>query len=361
MARPSLHQFIVGATPGDAITGHALLLQRWLREDGFYSELFAEGIHADLRGQVLSYLAYRPSHLEQVVILHHSIGSAMVDHLLAQRVRFVLIYHNVTPPDFFHSADPVLVKQLETGRAQLAQLRARTILALGISLYDESELREAGFAKTGVLPIPLRESDYNLEPNSDLQKCYSEGGPNLLFVGRLSPNKRQEDLIKLLYFYRRIAPAARLFLVGSPWMPEYADWLQELADELGLGAAVIFAGHVSQQDLVTYYRLADVFVSMSEHEGFGKPLIESMYFGVPVLAHAAAAVPETMGDAGILFHRKDYEALAEVIDLLVCDESLRQRIIARQHERVQSFSELSVRRKWNDFLTELDRAQRLSP
>jgi glycosyltransferase involved in cell wall biosynthesis len=346
MGRQALHQFIAGAAPGDAITDHALLLRRWLREDGFRAEVFAEGIHPALVSEIRSYLNYRPSRAGEIAILHHSIGSAVVEHLLSLDVRFLLIYHNVTPPRFFQAIDPVLAKQLETGRSQLARLEKRTVMGLGVSRYDELELQERGFSPTGVLPIPLEEARYQIEPNRDLLERYHDGEPSLLFLGRLAPNKRQEDLIKLLYCYRRIAPSARLFLAGSPWIAAYADWLRDLTGALRLNEAVVFAGHVSQQDLVTYYRLTDVYVSMSEHEGLGKPLIESMYFGVPVLAYAAAAVPETMGGAGVLFHHKNYEALAEMVDILTRDAALRQCVIGRQRERVRAFLEPQVRQTW---------------
>ncbi|MEM4204662.1 MAG: glycosyltransferase family 4 protein [Candidatus Methanomethylicaceae archaeon] len=347
-----LHQFIIGATPGDAITDNALLIQRWLREDGFDSEIYAESIHPSLVGKVKPYREYRPSHPGELVILHHSIGSDLVEHLLQQDLRFLVIYHNITPSTFFQPADPVLVAQMQRGREQLKRLRERTVLALGVSSFNEAELREVGFVHTGVLPIPLDPSQYELELNSDLVNRYRDTGPRLLFVGRLVPNKKQEDLIKLLYFYRRIEPFARLFLVGAPWVPAYAEWLEELAEELGLGGAVIFTGHVSQQDLVTYYRLADVYVSMSEHEGFGKPLIEAMYMGVPVLAYAAGAVPETLGGAGVLFRTKDFEALAEFIDIIIKNGELRERIIKRQRERAQAFLERNVSRIWEEFISQ---------
>jgi glycosyltransferase involved in cell wall biosynthesis len=346
----TLHQFIIGATPGDAITDQAFVIQRWLREAGFQSEIYAESIHPSLLRKVKPYRDYRPARPGELVILHHSIGSDLVDHLLGQSVCFLIVYHNVTPPHFFQPFDPSLARQVSRGREQLQSLRKRTVLALGDSSFNETELRRAGYAHTGVLPIVLDPAQYDLEPNSDLLARYQGGGVKLLFVGRLVPNKRQEDLIKLLWYYRRIDPEARLFLVGSPWVPSYAEWLQELAEMLGLADAVVFTGHVSQQDLVTYYRLADIYVSMSEHEGFGKPLIESMYFGIPVLAYAAAGVPETMGGAGVLFREKDYEALAELVDIIVKDETIRDRIVARERERVKEFLEPSVRQKWEQYL-----------
>jgi glycosyltransferase involved in cell wall biosynthesis len=346
----TLHQFIIGATPGDAITDHALVLQRWLREAGLDSEIYAESIHPSLLGKVRPYHEYRPRRVGELGILHHSIGADLVDALVDMGVCFLLIYHNITPPDFFQFTDPMLTAQVRRGKEQLERLRERTVLALGDSSFNEHELRRIGYTQTGVLPLVLDPSRYTLEPNPDLLARYRNRGSGLLFVGRIVPNKRQEDLIRLLYFYRRIDPTARLFLVGAHWAPAYVEWLQNLSTELGLEDAVIFVGHVSQADLITYYHLADVYVSMSEHEGFGKPLIESMYLGVPVVAYAAAAVPETMGGAGVLFHVKDYEVLSELVDLIVKDGALRERIITRQRERAQAFLEPNVRRRWECFL-----------
>lgn len=350
MSKPVLHQFTVGATPGDAITEHAFLLRRWLRQAGIESDIYAASIHPSLAEEVMPYGRYRPSKPGELVILHHSIGADIVEDLLDRHLRFLVIYHNVTPPSFLRPLDPQLATQLERGRSQLRRLREYTVLALGVSGYNEAELKQVGFARTGVLPIVMDTVSFDLEPDPALLARYRNGGPNLLFVGRLVPNKRQEDLIKLLFFCKRIHPAARLFLVGSPWVPVYAEWLQDLAEELGLGEAVVFAGHVAQRHLVTYYRLADVYVSMSEHEGFGKPLIESMYLGVPVVAYAAAAVPETMGGAGVLFRDKDYEALAELVDMIASDETLRRHIVERQRQRARAFLEPTVRQQWQRFL-----------
>jgi glycosyltransferase involved in cell wall biosynthesis len=353
MRKPAFHQFIVGAMPGDAITAQAFLLREWLREAGFRSTIFAENVDSDLNRQVRSYLRYQPSRSGEIVLLHHSMGSTVVDHLLSLNVRFLLLYHNVTPSAFFSDADPALVGQLERGRKQLTLLRERTLLALADSAYNERELRSLGYDETAVLPIVLDESRYRMKSNPDLLARYRDGGRNLLFVGRLVPNKRQEDLIKLLYYYRRIDPDARLFLVGASWIDAYTDWLKELAEGLGLREVVIFTDYVSQRDLVTYYHLADLYVSMSEHEGFGKPLIESMYLDVPVLAYSAAAVPGTLGSAGILVLRKDYEALAELVHIVMTDDTLRERVLTQQRKRVRDFLEPQVRQRWDKLLTHL--------
>jgi glycosyltransferase involved in cell wall biosynthesis len=182
---------------------------------------------------------------------------------------------------------------------------------------------------------------------------FDDGRRNLLFLGRIAPNKKQEDLMKLLHFYRRIEPDARLILVGSGQLSNYTNWLHDFAFTLDLEDSVVFTGHVSQAEMIAFYQIADLYVSMSEHEGFGKPLIESMYFDLPVLAYHSTAVPYTMGDAGVLFRYKHYEALAEVVDILVNDESIRQSIILRQQLRVQDYFEPLLNERWNLFLKSL--------
>ncbi|MBA3532462.1 MAG: glycosyltransferase [Ardenticatenales bacterium] len=235
----------------------------------------------------------------------------------------------------------------------MAALCSRTPLALAVSAYNEEELRAVGYQQTRVLPLSLDESQYRFPTNPALVEQFQKYGPKLLFVGRQVPNKKPEDLLKLLYYYRRIEPTACLILVGAPWLPNYERWLHDLACDLGVGGDVFFLGHVSQQDMVTYYRMANLYVSMSEHEGVGKPLIESMYLDLPVMAYAAAGVPYTLGEAGMLFQHKDYEALAELTDMLVTDQSLRSRILAGQRRRVQHFLQDHVRQQLHESLKQL--------
>lgn len=345
-----LHQFSEGVAPGDAITDQMLAIRQWLRDAGYTSEIFAASIHPALVGEVGDVLRYRPQAGERQAIYHHSIGSDVVDTLCALAQRLLLIYHNVTPPDFFQQTDPRLAEQLRRGVAQLSMLRAQTELALGVSSFNASDLRQAGFERVGILPLPLNETDYQLADDSAVLATVGANSPYLLYVGRLAPNKRQEDLLKLLYYYRRIEPRARLVLVGSLWASTYVRWLRDLAQSLGLEDAVTFTGHVSQQAMVTYYRHAALYVSMSEHEGFGKPLIESMLLDLPVLAYASSGVPETLGGAGILFREKNFEAMAEFVDLLIQDIALRRKIIARQQVRAGAFLASAVRADWQRYL-----------
>jgi len=354
MSERVLHQFTEGAYIGDAVSDQAFLIQRWLRELGFVSELYAERIQPELAGRVLPAGEYRPRSVETCLIHHHAVGSIIAGRLMEIGLPQILIYHNITPPEFFEKTNPALADGLRRGRQQLAQMRPQTRLGLGDSAYNENELIALGYAPTGVLPIVLDESGF-AAPSNEVTAAECAGRrPLLLFVGRFMPNKRQEDLIKLLYYLRRVRPEARLVLVGNTGNQEYVDWQRTLARDLGVEAAVCITGHISHEEMLTYYRTADLYVSMSEHEGFGKPLIESMYCGLPVLAYASSAVPDTLGGAGVLFHRKDYEALAELVVLLLEDDELRRRIIERQFARVQSFLEPRVREQFVGYLRQLD-------
>lgn len=351
MAKSILNQIVIGATIGDAITDQALLLRKWLRDMGFQSDIYAESIHPKLIDDIKPVNLYRPHKDELHIIYHHSIGTSLVDLLLEFSRKLIVIYHNVTPPEFFSSIDPALAQQMNDGRRQLKVLLPHTVLALADSKFNLQDLQMEGFSPADVLPIVLDQTLYSQPSNPKLMEAYKNNGPILLFVGRIVPNKKQEDLIKLLYYYRRIEPSARLILVGSPWLPAYEQWLRDLAIDLGIADGVVFTEHVSQQDMVTYYRLADVYISMSEHEGFGKPLVESMYLGLPVLAYSVAAVPDTMGQAGVRFHHKNYEALAELVDLMIYDTSFREQIIIRQRQEVRRFLEPYVKKKWIVHLT----------
>ncbi len=352
MTRKTLHQFLEAISSGDATSDHAFLIRGWLREFGFESEIYASHVSAGLEKEVRQYMPGAFA-AEELVIYHHTIGSANLNDLIRQRIPLMLIYHNITPPGFFEKSDPALAKQLVYGREQLQEMRPNVQLALGASPYSREELDLAGYEKTGVLPIVLHEADYDLPLDERLQETLSKKGPTLLFVGRVVPNKCQEDLVKLLYSVRHVCPQAHLVLVGGIQGQGYVRWLKYFIGRYGLADAVTLAGHVSQREMVTYYKASDVFVSMSEHEGFGKPLIESMYLHLPVMAYAAAAVPSTLGKAGILFTRKEFEPLSEMVRLLFEDNVLRRQVIATQQARVQTYLEPTVKQQFRDYLSDL--------
>jgi glycosyltransferase involved in cell wall biosynthesis len=230
----------------------------------------------------------------------------------------------------------------------LASLVGRVDLALGDSTFNREELDQLGFTTTGVMPIAVNTSRITRAPSRPaLEETLSDEFRNVLFVGRIAPNKRIEDHLRLAEHYKRYVDERYRFLfVGrSDAVPRYYRTIRALVCEYRMRRErFLFPGPVSDEDLAAYYRAADVYVSLSEHEGFCVPLIEAMAADVPVLAYAAGAVPETLGGAGVLFAPKDLEHAAELLRLLVYDENLRDSVIAGQRRRLEDFSDDRIAR-----------------
>jgi glycosyltransferase involved in cell wall biosynthesis len=121
-------------------------------------------------------------------------------------------------------------------------------------------------------------------------------------------------------------------------MWRYRDALTTFAERWGLRTSeLIFTGHLPWDELLACYDMADVFISMSEHEGFCVPLVESMLLEVPVVAYAAGAVPDTLGEAGVLFYEKNLEEMAEMAHRLGTDQAMREAVVEAQNLRVERF------------------------
>jgi glycosyltransferase involved in cell wall biosynthesis len=279
------------------------------------------------------------------VILHYALPSPLTDALLEHRGRRVLLHHNITPPAFFAGYDPEMVHICTVGSREFRRLSGQVDLALADSEFNRRQLEEAGFTRTGVLPIYLDFARYRQAPGPTLDRLLDDGLTNVLFVGRLAPNKKQDDLIRLAACWKRaLGPDLRLLLVGKlPRRRHYFDALQALQYELGFTPwEVVFTGHVDHADLLACYARSHVFVSMSEHEGFGVPLVESMLMRVPVLAFDSTAVPHTLGGAGVLFGEKRLEEVAEMAFRLARPGPLRDAVLAGQDQRLPAFSPAAV-------------------
>jgi glycosyltransferase involved in cell wall biosynthesis len=280
-----------------------------------------------------------------VVILHYALPSALSAALIAHRGRRVLLHHNITPPEFFVDWDPEMVRICTLGQAEYRTLAPHVDLGLADSEFNRLELERAGFARTAVLPIYLDFRRYREPPDPVLLRLLDDGRRNLLFVGRLAPNKRPDDVIRLAAYWKRfIAPDVRLLLVGKlPRRLHYFHALQSFAYEHGLGPQeVLFLGHVDHAELLACYASADLLVCLSDHEGFGVPLVEAMLMDVPVLAYRSTAVPHTLGDAGVQFAHKDFAVIAELGQRLLEDAGLRAQVLEGQRRRLQAFAPASV-------------------
>ena len=331
-----VHQMLVSFSFGDAISNEAIRIQRILQNRGYDSQIFAEAVDTTLAARAKSLWEYQEySSPENVLILHFSIGAGMSKFAYELPDRMILIYHNITPAHWFASYHPHLARLCYRGRRELAAFPKRTSLALGVSEFNRAELEAAGFKPTAVLPFMRDREQLAVRPNPTVLQMFDDDKSNFLYVGRVIPPKRFEDLIKFFHIYKkRVDSNARLLLVGE-WrgFERYFDALIRLVDDLSL-RDVVFTGHVDTDDLVAYYQVADLFISMSEHEGFGVPLIEACHFGLPVMAFDAGAVAETLGGSGILFREKRFEEVAEMAHCLLHDSDLAERVVAAQFDRL---------------------------
>jgi glycosyltransferase involved in cell wall biosynthesis len=248
------------------------------------------------------------------------------------------VYHNITPAGYLRGVNRRVEFECRRGREELRSLVGKVELALADSEFNRRELEEMGFGRTAIVPIIVDFSRYRDASRPELVKRFRDGWVNILHVGRFVPNKKVEDVVKCFYFYKKINPRSRLILVGTDVnLENYSGAVKELVGKMGL-ADVHFPGHVDHRNLCAYYRSADLYLLMSEHEGFCVPLLEAMHFGVPIIAFRAAAVPHTMGNAGVLIEEKRFEEVAELMDLIVSDPGLRATLAAAGRERLKDFA-----------------------
>jgi len=339
-----IHQLVSDLRRGDAIGNTVLRTRQALRRLGYKSEIFRETCTADLAAETFPAEDYlQISSPQQSLIFHYSIGSDLNRMAYALPDRIILSYHNITPPEFYLGIHDHLVGQLYHGRKQLACFADRCALAVGATEYNRRELEQLGFPRTGVLPLALDFDHLDIEPDPFIRAAYSDHRRNFLFVGRIVPNKRIEDLIKLYAHYKKfVSHDSRLIIVGT-WrgFERYHEQLMRLLADIDL-PHVVMPGAVDLNQLAAFYSVADVFCTMSEHEGFCAPLLEAMFFDVPVLARAAAAVPETMDGAGVLLQELNFAEAAEMLRLLAAPGLFRERVLEGQRERLARFRAVDI-------------------
>ena len=326
---------------GDGIGNHATALYNALRERGVETAVYSNFVDEPLKhiGQHTSQYHCRPDD----VILHHLGGGGDMNELVAgYDCRVILNYHNITPPRYFEGYNALAQKDASRGYEDVRVLAEKVDCAISVSEYNTSELRRMGYTcPLHTIPIIMGFDDYKKPADPKILNKYSKsrGITNIVFVGRIAPNKKHEDLILDFYYYTKYYnPNSRLILAGNyRGLENYCVKLKKYAKKLGL-RNVIFTGHVQFSELLAYYQVADVFLCESEHEGFCIPLVEAMYFQTPIVAFDSSAVGQTLGTGGILLQKKDPLLAAAVVDQLVRDADLRKRVQDRQREQIQKFA-----------------------
>ncbi len=335
----TVEQFLPAFHYGDAVSNAALALDRSLRAQGIESRLVTLTCDECLQGRAILFADYRVDPAA-VKVLHFAVPSPLTDFFLEQKGRKALFYHNITPARFFVGYSDFFVRFVSAGREHLQRLSASFDLSLAMSGYSAGELRALGFSDVRVFPLPADLGDYSREPSRPFMELLENERKNILFVGRVIPNKKIEDLVRTVFYYKKyVSPAIRLIVMGNTRaLPKYFHALADLAARFYLTSEdVLFTGHLPLDEFLAVYRRADVFLSMSEHEGFCLPLLESCLFQLPILAYDAAAVAETMDGTGILFRDKDPARVAGLVEQVLENDALNRRLRAQGPARIERY------------------------
>ena len=284
-------------------------------------------------------------------MVHYSLGSPAFASVFASQARKVLIYHGVTPIRYLAGL-PSIRTWAEAGEGGIGEFTKRTQAAIAHSAFAADDLRRAGYQDVEVLPYTLWERLYEALPAREILDRYRcKGRKYLLVVGRIMPHKRVEDSLFVLdYLRNQIGSDWQLVIVGSSSGADiYRERLVSLAQKMNL-PDLIWTGPVTQEALIAFYQLADAFLLTSEHEGFGVPLVEALRYDVPIFACDSAAVPEILGDSGVLFYERNWPLVAETIHLVTEDPGRNENILASQRARRAFFSSSSAEQRWREWL-----------
>lgn len=333
-------QIVSSLNFGDAVGNDVIAIQNYLRQKGYVTGIFANNIHAKLPKDIAFYIADIPELNENDVILYHYASEdPLVNFIKKAPCKIVLRYHNVTPPHFFKGYDIGAERNTRKGLRQIKELAPYIDYGIVVSEFNKRDLLEMGYTcPIDVEPILIQFDDYRQQPSEKVMSKYNDGRKNIVFVGRVAPNKKFEDVISAFAAYKnKYESDARLFLVGNyNETDKYYQFLRKHIEKLKV-KDVIFPGHIPFNEILAYYSIADLFLCMSEHEGFCVPLVEAMFFRVPILAYSSSAIPSTLGGTGVLVHEKNYAAIADKMQDILLNKEKSENIVEGEQKRLLDF------------------------
>ncbi len=334
-----IEQFLPAFHYGDATSNSALAFHKYLKEKGIESRLISLTSDKSVRDKVILFKDYKVN-IESVKILHFAIPSPLTDFFRETGGKKVMIYHNITPSYFFADYSEFLTKFTNEGRIHLGLLKDSFSLSIGVSEFNASDLRDLKFNNVKVFPLIIDMNDYDKPFSRGYYDLINDDRKNILCVGRIAPNKKIEDAVKMLFFYKKyLSPSIRLIVAGNnSSVPKYFSAVRDLASRFYLTAEdILFTGHIKFDEFLAVYRISDVYLSMSEHEGFCLPVMESFKMGLPVAAYEAGAIRETVGDGGILFDTKEPEKVAGTLEYLINNSDLRNKVVEKGKKRLDKY------------------------
>lgn len=337
-----INQFHSGTAVGDAVTNQMLEIQNILIEEGYESEIYAQHIDQRLSKKIKNISGY-VGNKDNILLVHHSMGFDLFDSIVSLPDKKALIYHNITPERFFN--DEWTKSYIRLGLQETKEYRKYVQYAIADSNYNRKELIRMGFNNIDVMPVQISLNRFdNIKADEKMLVEYKKG-KNILFTGRVVPNKRQSDVIKAFAIYAKyFNEEAKLLFAGDDSNYVYVEELKKMCQNLEISDKVRFLGKVSEAELKACYEVADIFLCMSEHEGFGVPLLEAMTFKVPVIAFKSSAIPETMGGAGILVSEKNFPMIGALLDEVIENKELYTRIVERQLIRIEKLESTDTKK-----------------
>ncbi len=351
-------QFLPAFRMGDAIGSYTWHIHRIIESWGERSLIFCEFFHNDTMDKALYYRKYdNMKNEDDTIIYHFSIGSKITDYILGLPQKKIMIYHNITPPEYFRMYSRILYREVKKGRDELLSLKGKFDLYLADSEYNREELAEAGFENACLLPLTINWEDlFAVRPCRIYKKMFDDGRVNILFTGKISPQKRIEDLIKVFYHYKKtLNPQSRLILMGDKegLFSHYYLSILSMINRLGLDD-VVFTGFTDARQWVSVYRSADIFLCLSAHEGFCAPVMEAMTAGIPVVSVGDCALKYTMGYGGVLLDERDHLKTAFLIDRICRDNELKKSIVANQDRWYREYLKKDLSKILKGYLDRLD-------
>src|ERR1700687_234017 len=345
------HQFHPVIAYGDAVGNDAFELQRLFWASDVRSDLFAWEAKPEVKALVRDWHDLERLPKDALLLIHHSMGNDVISEVAKLPQRKAIVYHNITPGQYFDGINDHARRYSELGREQLRELATVAEFGFADSEFNRAELEAAGLAKTAVVPILYDWEQFDVTPDPVVARCLADERTAILVVGQILPQKAVHDVISSFARYREGDRGAHLYLVGSTAMSSsYLERLVRQVDDAGLRDAVTFTGSVNAEQLVAYYRGATALLTLSDHEGFCVPLIEAMRSRLPIVADEGGAIPETLGGAGILLEDKSPDAVADALERVVRDRDTRAELIARGEQRLEDFSRERVRERLKDAL-----------
>lgn len=343
-------QLVPGLSARDAVGNEVLSLDRILRDAGYSAYIFTPWING-LEPRENICLGFEEFELkaDDIIIYHFAIGSYLTDYFMRAPCRTVLCYHNVTPSAFFSPYDLHVAKGCERGRLQVEMLVPYVDHCLADSEFNKQELVEMGYAcPIDVIPIALDPQEYEGKIDEDFYDSLKKAhGSQVLFVGRVAPNKCFEDVVRAFHVYKeRYDQDACLNLIGSfdPNDPYYQALIKYIK-KLGT-ADVVFMGSVSFPRLNACYKGSDILLCQSEHEGFCVPLVEAMMHDLPIVGYDCCAVGETMGEGALALSTKDPEIVAGIMNKVITDVALSNRVILHQRQQMKKYDPEAVAQRF---------------